>query len=129
MRTQVFGVHHFQPGARHVLQHGADVHQFAAGENILFNEVTHAGTELPVFQPAGRDAVVHHQSTGCQQAHDFAEVGVHVGMTHMLKHADRRDFVEGPLFAHVAVVAQLDAHALAQAFLVNQPLHMGVLVF
>ena len=47
----------------------------------------------------------------------------------MLEHADRRDFVVRPVFRQFAVIAQLDANALAQPLVVDQFLDMLMLIF
>ena len=47
----------------------------------------------------------------------------------MLEHADRGDLVEGLGLRQLAVVAQLDRDAAAQAAFVDQPADMRVLVF
>ena len=112
-----------------MLQHGADVQQLAARKNVFADEVAHARAQLPVFNTARRNAMVQGQPARGQQAHDLAKVGVHVGLPDMLEHANRRYFVKGPVFGQVAVVAQLDAHPLAQALGVYQLLHMRMLVF
>ena len=85
----------------------ADVQQFAAGEDVLLDEVAHAGAELRVARAAGGDAVVQHQAAGLEQAEDLVEVARQHGTADVLEHAHRGDLVEGLALGQVAVVEQL----------------------
>ena len=106
----------------------ADVQQLAAGKDVLLDELAHAGAELAGVDAAGRDAVVHHQAAGLEQAEDLAEVGGHVDLPHMLEHAHRGDLVEALRLVQFAVVAQFHAHPALQALFLDQPLNMRMLV-
>lgn len=57
--AQVFSIHYFQSGARHLYKHRAHMEQLASGDYVLADEVTHACTKLAVCNATSGDAVVH----------------------------------------------------------------------
>ncbi|MCY1366784.1 hypothetical protein D9M69_536900 [compost metagenome] len=128
VRAQAFGIDHLQPGRRGLAQHVRHVQQLAAGKDVFLDEVAHARAELAVVQLTRGDAVVEHQPARLEQRVDLAKVGRHVGRAHVLEHAHRRDLVERLRVGQLAVVAQLHAHAALQAFFLDEPLHVRVLV-
>jgi hypothetical protein len=55
------------------------------------------------------------QAAGFQQTADVAEVGIVLGEAQMLEHLDLRQGVIGPPVHDIAIVAQLQRHAVLQA--------------
>ena len=60
MRAQVLGIHHLQARAGQVLQHRAHMQELTTREDVLLDEVAHAGAQLRVVHAPGGDAMVRH---------------------------------------------------------------------
>ena len=78
---------------------------------------------------AGGDAVVHHQATGSEQARDLAEVRTHVARCPTCSNIPTEAILSKGSSSSSAVVAQLHAHPAGEALLLDQLLHVRVLVF
>ena len=110
MRAQALGVHHLKARAGQVVQHRAHMQQLAAREDVLLDEVAHAGALLRVVHAPGGDAMVQHQPARAQQPRHGVEVTAHLCTPHVLEHAHRGDLVEGLVHVQLAIVRQLHAH-------------------
>ena len=97
-------------------------------EDVLLDEVAHAGAQLRVVHAPGGDAMVQHPPAREQQARHSVEIAAHLRTPHVLEHAHRGDLVKGLFHLQLAIVHQLHAHPALQPSLVDQPLHMRMLV-
>ncbi|MNN36494.1 hypothetical protein D3C81_1503930 [compost metagenome] len=89
--------------------------QFAVGKHVAVDELAAAAADRPTIGVLGGDAVVQHQAAGSDGLLQGAEVQWQVGVADVLEHADADHLVEAPVRRQVAVVLQLQLHAILQA--------------
>src|SRR5690606_10539284 len=104
------------------------MHQFAARENVLVDELAHAWSEPGIACATRRDAMVHDQPAWTQQAAHLIEVSVQPGPTYVFEHADGRNLVPWLAGVEGAVVLQQHAYPALQPAFFDQPVHVGMLV-
>jgi hypothetical protein len=75
MRSQALGIHAFQILLRHRFDHTGDMHQLAAGKNILLHKLADTAAQPISIETRRSNAVIQHQATGRQQAVYLAKIG------------------------------------------------------
>src|SRR3546814_544811 len=120
MRSQIFDIEVFKAAFRQAFQHMADMGELAARENILFDELTHAGAQFGVVHPACGNAVVHHQAARTDQAPELGKIAFQLGTPHMLEHAHRGNLVVGAGFVELTIIEQFHAYTARQSLLLNR---------
>ena len=128
MGSQVLGVDEFESAARQGLDGAGHVHQLATGEDVPFDEVTHAGTEPVVLDAAGGDRMIQQQATGPQQPPQAVKVAPHLRLPDMLEHAHRGDAVELARPLQIPVVEQAHLDLVTQSCRFDQAADMLMLV-
>ncbi len=128
MLAQRLGIDDFETLLRHPGDDLRHVHELAAREDVIFDEVAKAAAQTVRPERIVRDAVVQHEPARRQDPPDLAEILGKPRNPYMLEHADARDLVVERVLRQVEIVAQLDAHAATESACGDLAFHVLELV-
>src|SRR5690606_4173608 len=117
VQAQALDVDDLQAGFADRGADGHQVRQLALGEDVAVDELAGATPDRAAVGVTRGDAVVQHQPAGLYRAEQALTVQRQVGVADVLEHADADHLVETAVLRQVAIVQQLQGHALFKPFL------------